>query len=113
MMTKVNILQCSKLKMIGGRQNRKRGVQGSSPEKNVKFKVAEPLKFHSQSLSYSTENCRRPFPVRTIFTSVMTLTLKVKNKTWISNFQVHMKAETNLSFKFMFKISPSASTEKS
>ena len=46
-----------------------------------------------------------------IFASLMTL--KVKNKTWISNFQVRMQAETNLPFKFMFKISSSASTEKS
>ena len=46
-----------------------------------------------------------------IFTSLMTL--KVKNKTWISNFQVHLQGETNLPFQFMFKISSSASTEKS
>ena len=35
-------LQCSKLKEIGGRQNWRRGVRGSSPEKNFKFKVAKP-----------------------------------------------------------------------
>ena len=46
-----------------------------------------------------------------VFASLMTL--KVKNKTWISNFQVRMKAETNLPLKFMCKISSSASTEKS
>ena len=69
-------------------------VGDSSPGKNFKFKVAIPLKFNSDSLSYSTENCRRLFPVRMIFTSLMTL--KVKNKTWISNFQVHLQAETNL-----------------
>ena len=36
----------------------------------------------------------------------------VKNKTLISNFQVHMQAETNLHIKFI-KISSSPSTEKS
>ena len=46
-----------------------------------------------------------------IFASLMTL--KVKNKTWISNFQVRMQAETNLPAKFMLKIFSSASTEKS
>ena len=59
--------------------------------------------------SEMSDNCRPP--LRMVFTSLMTL--KVKNKTWISNFQVHMQAETNLPFKFMFKISSSASTEKS
>ena len=77
----------------------KAGGPGVLPRKNFKFKVAKPLKFNSQNLSYSTENCRRLFPVKMIFTSLMTL--KVKNKTWISNFQVHMQAETNLHFKFM------------
>ena len=41
------------------------------------------------------------------------MTRKLENKTWIPNFQVRMQAETNLPFKFMLKISSSASTEKS
>ena len=32
------------------------------------------------------------------------MTGKLENKTWISNFQVRMQAETNLPFKFMLKI---------
>ena len=76
-----------------------------------KFKVAKPPEIYSDSLSYSTENCRRLFPVRMIFTSLMTL--KLENKAWISNFQVRMQAETNLPFKFMLKSSSNASTEKS
>ena len=81
-------------------------------KKNSNLRWLNPLKFNSDSFSYSTENCRRLFPVlRMIFTSLMTL--KVKNKTWISNFQVHLQAQTNLPFQFMFKISSSASTEKS
>ena len=40
------------------------GSGGSPPGKNFKFKVAIPLKFNSESLSYGTENCRRLFPVR-------------------------------------------------
>ena len=88
----------------------KAGGPGVLPRKNFKFKVAKPLKINSDSLSYSTENCRRLFPVR-IFTSLMTL--KLENQTWISNFQVRMQAETNIPFKFMLKISSSANTEKS
>ena len=39
------------LKKLVVAQNRKRGVRGP-PRQNVKFKVAEPLKFNSQDLSY-------------------------------------------------------------
>ena len=35
---------------------------GVLPQKKIKFKVAEPLKFNSESLSYSTENCGRLLP---------------------------------------------------
>ena len=87
------------------------GSGGPPPEKISNLRWLNPLKFNSDSLSYGTENCRRLFPVRMIFTSLMTL--KVKNKTWISNFQVHLQAETNLPFQFMFNISSNASTEKS
>ena len=87
------------------------GSGGSSPGKISNLRWLNPLKFNSHSLSYSTQNCRRLFPVWMIFASLMTL--NVKNKTWISNFQVSMQAETDLPFKCMFKISSSASTEKS
>ena len=65
--TYLHYLAMFKMKEIGGRQNRKRGVGGFSPGKIFKFKVAKPLKFNSRNISYSTENCRRLLPVR-IFT---------------------------------------------
>ena len=101
-MTKNSDHEGPALKEIAGHQNWK-GVGGPSPEKIRNLRLLNPLKFNSESLSYNTENCRRLLPVRMIFTSLMTL--KVKNKTWVSNFQLHMQAETetNLLSKFMFK----------